>query len=60
MRAPGYPRRSPGGGPAGPPGRLRWHLGRGRNVLADGGNAVSIRSFTDVQVACTAWGSWHC
>ena len=40
--------------------RLLWHLGRGRNVLADGGNAMSIRSFTDVQVACTAWGSWHC
>jgi endonuclease YncB( thermonuclease family) len=40
--------------------RLLWHLGRGRNLLADGGNAVSLRSFTDVQVTCTAWGSWHC
>ena len=58
--APGETLRIDPGGAAAPDGRLRWHLGRGRNVLADGGNAMSIRSFTDVQVACTAWGSWHC
>ena len=64
-------RRAPGWIPARPCASIRPAAGRrtpgcsgtsgaARNLLADGGNAVSLRSFTDVQVTCTAWGSWHC
>lgn len=35
-------------------------LGRGIRVLADGGNTVSLRSPTDVQIACAAWGYARC
>ena len=35
-------------------------LRRGAAVLADGGNTVSLRSTTDVQIACDAWGSARC
>jgi endonuclease YncB( thermonuclease family) len=41
-------------------GRLAFSLGRGAFVLADGGNAVSLRSATDVQIACAAWGRARC
>jgi endonuclease YncB( thermonuclease family) len=37
--------------------RLRVHMGRPGPVLADAGNAVSLRSLTDVVVDCYAWGS---
>ena len=47
--------RSPGG-----EGRLVRSLRRGAYVLADGGNAVSVRSATDVTVACAAWGRARC
>ena len=40
--------------------RLVRHLGRGRYVLADGGNVVSLRSPTDVVVGCSAWGRARC
>jgi endonuclease YncB( thermonuclease family) len=36
------------------------HLGRGQYVLADGGNAVSLRSFTDITIDCYAWGRGDC
>jgi hypothetical protein len=35
-------------------------LGRGPNVMADGGNTVSLRSSTDIVVACDAWGRARC
>jgi hypothetical protein len=35
-------------------------LGRGPNVMADGGNTVSLRSASDIVVACDAWGSARC
>ena len=35
-------------------------LRRGAFVLADGGNTVSLRSATDVQIACAAWGHSRC
>jgi hypothetical protein len=49
----------PGGSRAGDGPGLK-HLGRGGDVMADGGNAVSLRSATDIVVACTAWGSARC
>ena len=39
---------------------LERHLGRGPYVLTDGGNVVSLRSATDVVVACEAWGRSRC
>ncbi len=39
---------------------LERFLGRGAYVLADGGNTVSLRSQTDVTVACDSWGRAHC
>jgi endonuclease YncB( thermonuclease family) len=41
-------------------GGLVRSLGRAAYVLADGGNTVSLRSATDVQIACAAWGSARC
>ena len=41
-------------------GPLARSLRRGAHVLADGGNAVSLRSDTDVQIACAAWGRARC
>ena len=41
-------------------GPLARSLRRGAFVLADGGNAVSLRSATDVQIACAAWGRSRC
>ena len=40
--------------------RLARSLNRGAYVLADGGNTVSLRSATDVQIACAAWGRARC
>ena len=39
---------------------LERHLGRGPYVLTDGGNVVSLRSATDVVIACEAWGRSRC
>ena len=39
---------------------LERNLGRPSPSLADGGNAVSLRSFTDVVVDCFAWGNGTC
>jgi endonuclease YncB( thermonuclease family) len=41
-------------------GPLVRHLGRPPYALADGGNAVSLRTFTDIVVDCYAWGNGHC
>ena len=41
-------------------GRLARSLRRGAYVLADGGNRVSLRSVTDVEIACDAWGKASC
>ena len=49
--------------PDGSPSRdtaLVRHLGRGPHVLTDGGNAVSLRTMTDLVTYCTAWGNTHC
>jgi len=40
--------------------RLDRYLGRGPYRLADGGNVVSLRSMTDIVVACAAWGDASC
>ena len=40
--------------------RLERHLGRGPYRLTDGGNVVSLRSLTDVVVACADWGDARC
>jgi micrococcal nuclease len=40
--------------------RLERYLGRGPYRLADGGNVVSLRSMTDIVVACAAWGDASC
>ncbi|MDP9386247.1 MAG: nuclease [Actinomycetota bacterium] len=40
--------------------RLERYLGRGPYVLADGGNAVSLRSAGDAMVDCYAWGRARC
>ncbi|HWT26066.1 MAG TPA: lamin tail domain-containing protein [Solirubrobacteraceae bacterium] len=40
--------------------RLDRFLGLGPHRLTDGGNVVSLRSTTDVVVACSAWGRSHC
>ena len=40
--------------------RLTRSLRRGAYVLADGGNTVSLRSVTDVRIACAAWGRARC
>jgi endonuclease YncB( thermonuclease family) len=40
--------------------RLDRFLGRGQFVLTDGGNVVSLRTASDVVVACEAWGRSRC
>jgi hypothetical protein len=40
--------------------RLVTHMGRPGPVLADRGNAVSLRSLTDVVIDCAAWGTGSC
>jgi hypothetical protein len=47
------------GSPAGDEPLLR-HMGRPGPVLADRGNAVSLRSLTDVVIDCAAWGDGFC
>ena len=49
----------PGGVP-GQSSRLLRHLGRGSHVLADGGNAVSLRTLTDAVTDCMRWGRGRC
>jgi hypothetical protein len=39
---------------------LHRYYGYGRPLLADGGQKVVLRSYSDVIVACDAWGSFHC
>jgi len=41
------------------PGQAR-HVPLGPNVLRDSGNAVSLRTYTDIVLACAAWGSGRC
>jgi endonuclease YncB( thermonuclease family) len=41
-------------------GPLERHLDRRPYVLTDGGNAVSLRTFTDIVVDCYDWGKVHC
>jgi hypothetical protein len=36
------------------------HWGRSRDILNNGGDRVSFSTFTDVQIACTAYGSQSC
>jgi micrococcal nuclease len=49
--------------PGGSPGRnsaLDRYLGRGDYVLADGGGAISLRTFSDIVVDCASWGRGRC
>jgi endonuclease YncB( thermonuclease family) len=49
--------------PDGSPNRdtaLVRHLGRGPHVLTDGGNAVDLRTMTDLLTDCADWGNQHC
>jgi endonuclease YncB( thermonuclease family) len=49
--------------PAGSPSqssRLVRYLGRGRHVLTDGGNVVSLRTMTDLVTDCYGWGDRRC
>ncbi|MDQ3850887.1 MAG: lamin tail domain-containing protein, partial [Actinomycetota bacterium] len=39
---------------------LLRHIVGGGALLADSGNAVSLRTYTDVVVACTAWAAGRC
>jgi endonuclease YncB( thermonuclease family) len=49
----------PGGSPSDDEPFVRY-LGRSGSVLADGGNSVSLRTFTDLTTACFAWGFAAC
>jgi endonuclease YncB( thermonuclease family) len=41
--------------------RLEKHWGLGANRLRDNGpGAISLRTFTDIQIACDSWGSASC
>jgi hypothetical protein len=39
---------------------MHRYYGYGRPLLADGGQKVVLRSYSDVIVACDAWGSFSC
>jgi endonuclease YncB( thermonuclease family) len=40
------------------PERKRW--GFARTILRNGGDVVSLRTYTDIVIACTAWGDRSC
>jgi endonuclease YncB( thermonuclease family) len=40
--------------------RLHRYYGFGRQMLADGGQQVVLRSYLGTRVACTAWGRYSC
>jgi endonuclease YncB( thermonuclease family) len=49
-----------GAGGADGPGVLHWDTGVAGPVLNNAGGAVRITTFTDVTIACAAWGSGSC
>jgi hypothetical protein len=40
--------------------RFEKHWGMTGEILNNGGDSVSLLTYTDVGIACTAWGSRSC